>query len=72
VEGDLYVSPRMNYTSFLCGGGIESLHRSPASRKRRRKGNPVPGDIARSPCYWRDINTGIWPSILGESQELKK
>jgi hypothetical protein len=26
-----------------CGGGIEYLHRSPASRKSRRKGNPVPG-----------------------------
>jgi hypothetical protein len=30
---------------FPCGGGIEYLHRSPASRKRRRKGNPVPGDL---------------------------
>jgi hypothetical protein len=27
---------------FPCGGGIEYLHRSPASSKRRRKG-PVPG-----------------------------
>jgi hypothetical protein len=25
------------------GGGFEYLHRSAASRKRRRKGNPVPG-----------------------------
>jgi hypothetical protein len=24
-----------------CGGGLEYLHRNPASRKRRRKGNPV-------------------------------
>jgi hypothetical protein len=25
---------------------MEYLHRSPASRKRRRKGNPVPGGIS--------------------------
>jgi hypothetical protein len=25
-----------------CGGGVEYLHRSPASRRRRRKGDPVP------------------------------
>jgi hypothetical protein len=35
-----------------CGGGLEYLHRSPASRKRRRKGNPVPGGITGSPCSW--------------------
>jgi hypothetical protein len=27
------------------GGGSEYLHRSPASRGRRRKGNPLPGGI---------------------------
>jgi hypothetical protein len=27
----------------LCGGGFEWLHRCLASRRRRRKGNPVPG-----------------------------
>jgi hypothetical protein len=31
--------------SIPCGGGIEYLHRSPASRKRRQKGNPVPGGM---------------------------
>jgi hypothetical protein len=31
-----------------CGGGFEYLHRSPASRRRRRKGNPVPGGYK----YW--------------------
>jgi hypothetical protein len=35
-----------------CGGGLEYLHRSPASRKRRRKGNPVPGGISGPPCSW--------------------
>jgi hypothetical protein len=33
-----------------CGGGLEYLHRSPASRKRRQKGNPVPGGITGPPC----------------------
>jgi hypothetical protein len=26
------------YNSGRCGGGVEYLHRDPASRKRRRKG----------------------------------
>jgi hypothetical protein len=51
-----------------CGGGFEYLHRSPASSKRRRKGNPVPGGITGPPCSWGDINTGTWPSRLGESR----
>jgi hypothetical protein len=32
-----------------CGGGLEYLHRSPASSDRRQKGNPVPGDISGPP-----------------------
>jgi hypothetical protein len=32
-----------------CGGGVEYLHRNPASRRRRRKGNPVPGSITGPP-----------------------
>jgi hypothetical protein len=51
-----------------CGGGFEYLHRSPASRRRRRKGNPVPGGITVPPCYWGDINTGTWPSRFGDSR----
>jgi hypothetical protein len=35
-----------------CGGGFRYLHRSPASRRRRRKGNPVPGGISRPHCSW--------------------
>jgi hypothetical protein len=37
------------------GGGFEYFHRSPASRKRRRKGNPVPGGITGPPCSWGGI-----------------
>jgi hypothetical protein len=36
----------------LCGGGVEYLHRNPASRRRRRKGNSVPGSITRPSCSW--------------------
>jgi hypothetical protein len=35
-----------------CGGGLEYLHRSPASRIRRRKGNPVPGNITGPLGHW--------------------
>jgi hypothetical protein len=35
---------------FPCGGGLKYLHGSPASRKRLRKGNPVPGGITGPPC----------------------
>jgi hypothetical protein len=33
-----------------CGGGLEYLHRSPASRKRRQNGNRVPMGITGPPC----------------------
>jgi hypothetical protein len=34
------------------GGGSEYLHRSPARRRGRRKGNPVSGVITRPPYHW--------------------
>jgi hypothetical protein len=37
---------------ILCGVGFDYLHRSPVSRKKRRKGNPVPGGITGPPCSW--------------------
>jgi hypothetical protein len=30
---------------FLCGGGVEYLHRSPASRRKRRKGSLESGTV---------------------------
>jgi hypothetical protein len=38
--------------SIPCGGVVEYFHRSPASRRRRRKWNPVPGGITGPPCSW--------------------
>jgi hypothetical protein len=35
-----------------CAGGLEYLHRSPATRKKRRKRNPVPGGITGPLSSW--------------------
>jgi hypothetical protein len=52
---------------FPCGGGFEYMCRSPRSRRRRRKGNPVPGGITGLPCsvlyrsLWReDLRAWSW------------
>jgi hypothetical protein len=37
-----------------CGGGVQYFHRSPASRRRRRKGNAVPGEYK-----YRDLDLQI-------------
>jgi hypothetical protein len=42
---DIYVVLEQLQFNAPCGGGLEYLHSSPASRKRRGKGNPVPGGI---------------------------
>jgi hypothetical protein len=34
------------------GGGLEYLHCSSASRRRRRGGNPMPGGITGPPSRW--------------------
>jgi hypothetical protein len=34
-----YISGRADKNGFPCGGGVEYLHRSPASRRRRQKGS---------------------------------
>jgi hypothetical protein len=39
-------------TPYPCEGRLEYLHRIPASRKRRRKGNPVPRGMTGPPCTW--------------------
>jgi hypothetical protein len=44
--------------AFQVGGRLKYPHRSPASRKRRRKGNPVPGGYSWATLFAWDINTG--------------
>jgi hypothetical protein len=61
----------------LCGGGLEYLHRSSASRKRRQKWSPVPGGIAGPPCGDLALQVGgvpdesnIWLWVLRDSDQL--
>jgi hypothetical protein len=49
-------------------GGLEYLHRSPWSRRKRRKEKPVPGGYNWATLFLGHKNTGIWPSRLGESR----
>jgi hypothetical protein len=48
----------LEVSAYTREGEFEYLHHSPASRRRRWKGNPVPGDI----------NMGTWPFRLGETR----
>jgi hypothetical protein len=48
-----------------CGGGLEYLHHSPASRKRRQKREPSARGYSWATLFLGDINTGTWPSRLG-------
>jgi hypothetical protein len=41
-----------NSSYIPCGGRLAYLHSSPASRRTRRKGNPVPGAIIGLPSHW--------------------
>jgi hypothetical protein len=54
-----------------CGGGFEYFHRIPASRWRRRKGNPVPRAITGPPCFWeiqiRGPGPPGWRSLESET-----
>jgi hypothetical protein len=54
-----------------CGGGVQYLHRTLASRRRRRKGNPVPGGITGPPCsrgiQIRGPGTPGWGNLESET-----
>jgi hypothetical protein len=69
------------------GGGLESFHRSAASRKRRRKVNPVLGGYNWATFFFLSFflffffvyiyihthtHTGTWSSRMGESQMRQK
>jgi hypothetical protein len=62
--------------SVPCGGGLEYLHHSHVNRRRRWKGNPVPGGITGPLCYWWDINTGTrssrWVGCRADALAQKK
>jgi hypothetical protein len=46
------VAVRTNTSRDPCGGWVEYVHLSPASRRWRRKGNPVSGGLTGPPCFW--------------------
>jgi hypothetical protein len=50
------------YLYHPCGGGVEYLHRRPASRRGRRKENPVSRGITGSPCSWGIYIRGPGPT----------
>jgi hypothetical protein len=57
-----------------CGGGVEYLHRSLASRRRRRKGAPVPGGITGLPSKGlntKDIHKEVFPVYGGKCLSRK-
>jgi hypothetical protein len=51
------VSPKVIQGGHPCGGGVEYLHRDPASRRRRRKGKS------------RIWDSKIWPPVLRDSDQ---
>jgi hypothetical protein len=63
IWGDPVRSVTINQL-ISCGGGFEYLHRSTAS-KRRRKGNSVPGGIPGPPCAWGIYIPGPGPPDWG-------
>jgi hypothetical protein len=58
--------------SLQVGGGLECLHRSPVSPKRRHKENPVPGGINRPPCSWGNKYGNLALQVGGVSDETVK
>jgi hypothetical protein len=45
-------------SSCPSGGGLDYLHRGPASHKRRQKGNPVPRRYNWAILFLEAVNTG--------------
>jgi hypothetical protein len=70
---DVLSSPLSLMNRRPCGGGVEYLHRSSASRRRRRKWNPLPGGITGPPSPWGILNARAWPFRLRkyESETVK-
>jgi hypothetical protein len=51
-----------------CGGRLEYLHRSPCESQEVTKSEPSARGYNWVTLFLGDINTGTWPSRLGESQ----
>jgi hypothetical protein len=73
--GRLTVGRNITLTLTLpspCRIELEFVHPSPVGRRRRWKGNPVPGVITRPSCSWviliREFCSQGWGSRIGQSQ----
>jgi hypothetical protein len=63
------ICTRNNRRSHPHGGGFKYLHCSHACHRRWWKGNPLSGGGYNwATLFQGDINTGTWPSRLGESR----
>jgi hypothetical protein len=51
-----------------CGGGLEYLHHTPYESYEATKMEPSARGYNWVTLFLGDINTGTWPSRLGESQ----
>jgi hypothetical protein len=52
ITEDVFYSVRPEVIRYRVGAISQFESRVEASRRRRRKGNPVPGGITGSPCSW--------------------
>jgi hypothetical protein len=63
--------PLKHKQNVPCGGSLQYLHRSPASRKRLQKSYPVPGCITRPTCHWETEIQRPGPPGWGLDARLK-
>jgi hypothetical protein len=65
----MYMPPAVTFDHTTpCGGGSEYLHRSPCESLEATKKEPSTRGYNWATLFLGDINTGTWPSRLGESQ----
>jgi hypothetical protein len=69
---ELSMVVRLEVIMALIVDGLEYLHRSSASRKRRRKGNPVPEGTTGTPYPWGYKYGGLAVHVDGVSYESVK
>jgi hypothetical protein len=72
LAGALYGEPTGMTVRLPCGGGAQYLHRNPASRRRRRKGNPVRGSITGATLFLRVYMYGDLALQVGEVSNLRQ
>jgi hypothetical protein len=69
ISRNVTLTLTLTLTRIPRGGGLEYLHRSPASRKRRQTGKAVPEDVTGPPCSWRYKHGNLVLQVGGVSDE---